>query len=86
LLSLNEIVDLLARNPQLNIIITGYADSSGDEMKNLLLSQERSRAVKKFLSQSGLEESRFITKFLGEKDAIESNQLDRRVSLEFVLQ
>jgi outer membrane protein OmpA-like peptidoglycan-associated protein len=86
LLSLNEIIDLLARNPQLNIIITGHADSTGDEMKNLLLSQERARAVKKFLSQSGLEETRFITKFLGEKDAIESNQLDRRVSLEFVLQ
>jgi len=84
ILALNEIVDILARNPQLNIILTGYSDNQGDEMKNLILSQDRARSVKRFLGQSGLDESRFITRYLGEMDSQSESQSDRRVSMEFV--
>lgn len=83
-LALNEIVDILARDPSLNLILTGYADKTGDAAKNLLLSQERANAVKKFLISSGLSPDRFITKYFGDRDSKQENTNDRKVVIEFV--
>lgn len=83
-LSLNEIVDILARSPSLKLIVTGYADKTGDAAKNLLLSQQRANEVKKFLAASGLSQERFITKYFGDRDSSHENSNDRRVEIEFV--
>lgn len=83
-LSLNEIVDILARTPQLKLMVTGFADKSGDPAKNLLLSQQRANAVKQFLIDSGLSADRFITKYYGDRDSQEESSNDRRVMVEFV--
>jgi len=83
-LALNEIVDILARDPSLNLIITGFADKTGDAAKNLLLSQQRANAVKKFLTGSGLPSERFITKYFGDRDSKQENTNDRKVVIEFV--
>ncbi|MEY3398251.1 MAG: hypothetical protein RL220_845, partial [Bacteroidota bacterium] len=85
MLALNEVIDILARYPSIDLIITGFTDNTGDEMKNLILSQERAKAVKKFLANSGLRDDRFVTRFVGEQDSSSASQLDRRVSVEFVL-
>ncbi|MFN5621861.1 MAG: OmpA family protein, partial [Flavobacteriales bacterium] len=83
-LSLNEIVDILARTPQLKLMVTGFADKSGDPAKNLLLSQQRANEVKQFLIDSGLSADRFITKYYGDRDSREESSNDRRVMVEFV--
>lgn len=83
-LSLNEIVDILARSPGLKLIVTGYADKTGDPAKNLLLSQQRANEVKKFLTASGLPQDRFITKYFGDRDSINESKSDRKVTIEFV--
>jgi outer membrane protein OmpA-like peptidoglycan-associated protein len=83
-MALNEVVDILARNPRLKLIITGFADKSGSALDNLLISQERAREVKQFLSASGLTEDRFITKYFGDRDSQTESAGDRKVVLEFV--
>lgn len=83
-LALNEVVDILARNPNLKVVITGYADKVGNPQVNLALSQRRARAVKTFLSQSGLPENRFITRYLGDSNSTSENSDDRKVVIEFV--
>lgn len=83
-MSLNEIVDILARSPSLKLIVTGYADKTGDAAKNLLLSQQRANKVKQFLAASGLPQDRFITKYFGDRDSSSENSNDRKVEIEFV--
>jgi outer membrane protein OmpA-like peptidoglycan-associated protein len=83
-LSLNEIIDILARNPGYQLVITGYADHVGDPSKNLMLSQQRAKVVKSFLQASGLGADRFVTRYLGDKDSSFENAQDRKVVLEFV--
>jgi outer membrane protein OmpA-like peptidoglycan-associated protein len=83
-LSLNEIVDILARSPQLKLIVTGFADKTGDAAKNLLLSQQRANSVKEFLVNSGLSADRFITKYYGDRDSVQEGLSDRKVIIEFV--
>jgi outer membrane protein OmpA-like peptidoglycan-associated protein len=83
-LALNEIVDILARDPSLNLIITGYADKTGDAAKNLIISQERANNVKRFLISSGLSSDRFITKYFGDRDSSNESTNDRKVLIEFV--
>jgi outer membrane protein OmpA-like peptidoglycan-associated protein len=83
-LALNEIVDILARTPELKLIVTGYADRSGDAAKNLLISQQRATSVKNFLVNSGLDADRFITKYFGDRDSNKEGMTDRKVVIEFV--
>lgn len=83
-LSLSEVVDILARNPRMKVVVTGYADKTGDEQTNLKLSKERAQRVKKFLAESGLEENRFITRYVGDSNSTNINPQDRKVTLTFV--
>ena len=83
-LSLNEVVDILGRTPQLKLMVTGFADKSGDPARNLVLSQQRAGAVKEFLVDSGLDADRFITKYYGDRDSQQESSNDRRVMVEFV--
>jgi outer membrane protein OmpA-like peptidoglycan-associated protein len=80
--ALNEIVDLLARQPNVQVVISGYADKTGSPEKNLLISQKRATGVKAFFVQSGLDARRFVTKHHGDKVASETGN-NRRVVIEF---
>ncbi|MBL7942361.1 MAG: OmpA family protein, partial [Flavobacteriales bacterium] len=84
LLSLNELVDILARNPGISVIITGHADRTGTEMQNLVLSNQRAQSVKKFFTNAGLNSTRFVTQYLGQRDSPSENPADRKVTLTFV--
>lgn len=84
LLSLNELVDILARNPGISVIITGHADRTGTEMQNLVLSNQRAQSVKKFFTNAGLDGDRFVTQYLGQRDSPSENPADRKVTLTFV--
>ena len=75
--------------PDAIVMIEGHTDSTGSDDYNLLLSQRRADAVKKYLkSEFQLDENRLITKPYGKSHPIASNNdedgraLNRRV--EFV--
>jgi outer membrane protein OmpA-like peptidoglycan-associated protein len=83
-LALNEIIDLLARQPNVTALIAGHADKSGDTQKNALIANKRALGVKDFFIRSGLSSERFITVSYGDKnDNGIGNQ--RRVVIEFIL-
>ncbi|MFN0030537.1 MAG: OmpA family protein [Flavobacteriales bacterium] len=81
---LNEVVDLLAREPSMHIVITGYADRTGDAAHNIVLSQQRAKAVQKFIAESGLSSAKLVTNYFGDRDSASENAQDRKVSIDFV--
>jgi outer membrane protein OmpA-like peptidoglycan-associated protein len=85
-LVLSEVVDLILRMPHASVLITGMADKTGDETKNLILSQERASQVRKFFTQSGLSSDRFVIRYTGSSKSSEASTTDRKVRLEFVNQ
>jgi OOP family OmpA-OmpF porin len=54
-------IDKLKINPSAPVEIKGYADSSGFEGHNQLLSEQRADNVKRFLIQHGISEGRITT-------------------------
>lgn len=55
---LDKVVKVMLDNPSYNLEINGHTDSQGNADKNLILSQKRSDAVKKYLSDKGVVASR----------------------------
>ncbi|MDR0560809.1 MAG: OmpA family protein [Prevotellaceae bacterium] len=55
---LNEIVSIMYQNPTYNLIVNGHTDNVGKPASNFVLSENRANAVKKYLIDAGVEESR----------------------------
>lgn len=55
------LADFMAKNPELNLRLDGYADPSGDQQFNLALSEQRVNAVAEQLKLAGLAEQRITT-------------------------
>jgi OOP family OmpA-OmpF porin len=71
---LNEILDVLARNPQLkHIEVQGHTDNRGDPAQNLALSQQRAEAVVQWLIQAGIDPTRLEAKGYGDERPIVPN-------------
>jgi outer membrane protein OmpA-like peptidoglycan-associated protein len=85
-LVLSEVVDMAVRMPAAKILITGMADKSGDETRNLILSQERAVQVKNFFVKSGLDAQRFVMRYTGSSKSTDTSSSDRKVRLEFITQ
>ncbi len=51
----------LKNNPEIQAIIEGYCDERGGEKYNLTLGQKRALAVKKYLTDNGIDEKRLKT-------------------------
>ncbi|MEZ4799548.1 MAG: OmpA family protein, partial [Flavobacteriales bacterium] len=83
---LAEVVDILARNPRMKLLITGMTDQSGNDAYNLDLSRKRAGEVKKFLNQSGIGQDRLITKYYGDTKSDSESASDRKVIIEFLAQ
>jgi outer membrane protein OmpA-like peptidoglycan-associated protein len=79
---------VLADNPNYNAIITGHTDNVGSVEENLLLSQQRSRAVKQALIARGIAEERLHAVGHGENQPIADNTTEegrkknRRIEIE----
>jgi outer membrane protein OmpA-like peptidoglycan-associated protein len=72
---LNEYVSAL-KSPALAdavLVIAGHTDSIGPDERNLVLSQERARAVRDYLVERGIAPSRLIAKGYGEAYPVASN-------------
>ena len=70
-----------------NAVIEGHTDTDGDDALNLALSQDRADAVKAFLVDAGIDESRLVATGFGETqpilvDGVEDKAASRRIEFE----
>ena len=83
-------IPILLANTGVRIRITGHADERGSDEYNLALGQRRAAAVKKYLTDRGLDESRIDILSLGEErpevtdGTEEAFRLNRRAEFEIV--
>jgi len=83
-LELNSILSMLIRNPTVKIMITGFADKSGDPDYNAYLSRERAKEVRNYLYVKGIPKKRMLMNYLGDISSSSENANDRRVEIEFI--
>jgi outer membrane protein OmpA-like peptidoglycan-associated protein len=85
--TLRKLADVLKQNPDRNVMVEGFTDSTGTSAHNLELSQRRAEAVRSALMGMGIEGTRVATRGYGEaypvagNDSAGSRQLNRRVEI-----
>ncbi len=73
---LNTLVKLLNENPSLKVEIEGHTDNVGSEQYNNNLSQKRADAVKNYLVEKGIAESRLKSRGYGFTKPIADNSTE----------
>ena len=87
--TLDQIIRLNAYNPETQIVVKGYTDSSGNYHYNKNLSKIRADAVKEYLVYRGIPASRINSVGMGSTNPIQSNDThegrlkNRRVEIKF---
>lgn len=85
--ALDKLADLIGDHSEWNVMLSGYTDNTGDETKNLKLSESRAAAVKAYLVKKGIQSSRIQAVGYGSQNPIASNdtpegrEKNRRVEL-----
>jgi outer membrane protein OmpA-like peptidoglycan-associated protein len=70
---LNEIADVLQRNPNAHVQVQGHTDNRGDPAANLTLSQQRAESVVQALVSAGIEPSRLEAMGYGDERPLVPN-------------
>jgi outer membrane protein OmpA-like peptidoglycan-associated protein len=70
---LDQLAEYLIRKKTLKIRIEGHTDSDGPEASNKTLSENRAKAVKKYLEKKGVPAELLEAKGMGEEKPIEKN-------------
>jgi outer membrane protein OmpA-like peptidoglycan-associated protein len=84
---LQKLADVMRDNPDRNVMVEGFTDSTGTAEHNLLLSQRRAESVRNALMNMGIAGTRISTRGYGEEYPVASNansadrQLNRRVEI-----
>ena len=87
---LQAITAILKEYPTAKFSLEGHTDSTGSDVLNQKLSEERAAAVKNFLVENGIDASRLSSKGFGESTPVDSNKTakgranNRRVEVKFV--
>lgn len=71
--AINQIFELMQKQPELNFSVEGHTDSDGDETINQTLSEARSKAVMDRLVSMGVSASRLKSTGWGESKALADN-------------
>ncbi len=88
--TLNSVAGSLKEFSASNVKITGYTDSTGDAMRNQLLSEQRASSVARYLQSQGVTSARLQTTGMGARNPLQSNnteegrQANRRVELDVI--
>ena len=89
---LDKLIQLLLDNPSLKIEISGYTDNVGKPADNLLLSNNRAKAVVNYLVSKNISPQRLTAKGYGETKPLADNKtedgraLNRRTQMKVVSQ
>jgi len=78
---LNKLAGLLTDNPKLTIQLSGHTDNVGQPKDNLLLSEQRAKAVVAYLTGKGIAPGRLSAKGFGETKPVADNATERGKSL-----
>jgi len=84
---LNELLHIFKEDKNLNVIIEGHSDNTGDFRMNMKLSKERANVIKKFLVDNGINKNQITVKGLGptkprfSNSSEESRKKNRRVEI-----
>jgi outer membrane protein OmpA-like peptidoglycan-associated protein len=70
---LNILFNVLKSKPKMILQISGYTDNVGKVQDNIILSETRANAVKKYLSNKGIENNRIIAKGYGSSNPKANN-------------
>jgi outer membrane protein OmpA-like peptidoglycan-associated protein len=87
---LDQIFEILIKNPRAGITLNGYSDSTGSASYNEMISEIRANAVKSYLVGKGVKSSRITAfghgaqKFLASNKIEEGRKLNRRVEIELI--
>ena len=86
---LDQAVKMYKKNPDVQVEVRGYTDSTGSEAGNLALSRERAETVSRALQERGIPADHIVAKGYGSAKPVASNQTpegkqqNRRVEIEF---
>jgi OmpA-OmpF porin, OOP family len=69
----DNLVDVMKKYPELNVIIEGHTDNVGGAAYNKKLSQKRAEAVKAYMVKAGIDAKRLTAKGFGLEKPIASN-------------
>lgn len=72
--TINEIVKLMNKYPDLDFRIEGHTDSDGDDSFNQELSEKRAAAINSLLVEHGIDSERLESKGLGESKPVSENK------------
>ena len=73
IIELDKVFKMLTLNKEINIEISGHTDNIGDSQSNILLSENRAKAVVNWLVEKGVDSSRMSFKGFGETQPIVDN-------------
>jgi outer membrane protein OmpA-like peptidoglycan-associated protein/tetratricopeptide (TPR) repeat protein len=91
-LELDKIVDMLKKNPNINIELSSHTDSRGSDYYNNILSQRRASAAANYIILNGINAKRVIAKGYGKSQLLnkcikcteEENQMNRRTEFKVI--
>ncbi|MEJ2098710.1 MAG: DUF3568 family protein [Desulfobacterales bacterium] len=87
---LDQIFEILLKNPNTKIMLNGYSDSTGSASYNEMISEIRANAVKSYLVGKGIQPARIMAfgngaqKFIASNKSAEGRRFNRRVEIELI--
>jgi outer membrane protein OmpA-like peptidoglycan-associated protein len=87
---LKRIYEILANNPEAELMLNGYSDSIGDPSYNQMISEVRADVIKSHLVGKGINPSRIVAlghgarKFIASNKTAEGRRMNRRVEIEII--
>ena len=82
--AIDQIVTMLRNNPELSILLEGYASNVGTTEYNNQLSMKRSESVARLLQKQGIALQRILTAFRGIDDSVDKEKA-RRVDISVII-
>ena len=82
--AISQIVKMLNDNPELSILLEGYASDVGSSAYNNQLSMRRSESVARLLEQRGIALQRILTAFRGIDYSVDKEKA-RRVDISVII-